>query len=160
MTLPTLGAFLAEQYRAELEAFRAALDAVPDEQFGVATLSHSPAWHALHIGEWLRVTVLEDRTPTFHHLGWEDREWVRSLGTAPAPLSETASKADILGQLDDIGARAVATLEAATETQLGGMVPSPSAPSGERPRLPALGQHLRHIAYHRGQVQLGKKGSR
>ena len=157
MTLPTLGAFLAEQYRAELDAFRAALDAVPDEQFGVSTLSHSPAWHALHIGEWLRLTVLGDRTPSYHYLGWEDKDWVKAMQAEAAPVAEDADKAASLARLETVGEQAVASLQNATDADMQGMTFSPSAPNGERPRLAAVGLHLRHVAYHRGQVVLGQK---
>ncbi|ANE42605.1 DinB family protein [Deinococcus puniceus] len=152
-----LQAFLSEQYTAEFQAFRTVLDAVPTEAFATATLGHSPAWHALHIAEWVRLTVLQDRTPNYHHLGWEDKPWVGPMGTEAAPVSETADKAAILAHLDDVGAKAVAYLAAASDTEMQGMTFSPSAPTGERPRLAALGMHVRHIAYHRGQVALGRK---
>ena len=100
-----LSSFLSEQYDAELQAFRASLDSVPDEQFGVATLSHAPAWHALHIVDWLRLVVLNDRTPDYHHLGWETVEGVKKLGHQPAPLNEEAGKAAVLARLDEIGGR-------------------------------------------------------
>ena len=152
-----LTTFLADQYEAELIAFRASLDSVPEEQFTVVTLSHAPAWHALHIADWLRLVVLDDRTPNYHHLGWEDVAGVQKLGAQPAVLNEEAGKAAVLARLDEVGARTVAYLRGMTEDDLKGMTFSPSAPTGERPRLLALGMHLRHVGYHRGQVQLGKK---
>ena len=154
VTGPELGAFIAAQFEAELQLFRAALAAVPAEQFGVARLGHSAAWHALHIADWLRLTVLEDRTPDYHHLGWEDRDWVKTLDRAPAPLDETAGKDAILARLDRMAGRAVAAIRAMTPADLAGTTFAPSAPTGERPRLPSLGIHLRHIAYHRGQLRL------
>ena len=153
-----LTSFLAEQYETEIQQFRAALDGVPAEAFATARLSHAPAWHALHISDWLRLVVLDDRTPNYHHLGWEDLERVQQLGIQPALLNEDAGKAAVLARLDDISAQVLSYLRGMTETDLKGMTFSPSAPTGERPRLPALGLHLRHVAYHRGQVQLGKKG--
>ncbi len=152
-----LSAFLSEQYAAELSAYRAVLDGFSEAEFGAATLGHAPAWHALHIADWLRLTALQDRTPNYHHLGWEDREWVQRLGSQPAPLSEEAGKAAVLEHLDDVSARTLAFLSAMTPGDLGGMTFSPSAPGGERPILAALGLHLRHIGYHRGQLQLLKK---
>ena len=152
-----LNTFLAEQYAAELTAFRAVLDEVPDDAFAVARVGHAPAWHALHIADWLRLTALQDRTPNYHHLGWEDREWVQGLGTEPAPLTEAAGKAAVLARLDAVGAQTLAFLNAMTSADLNGITFSPSAPTGERPILAALGLHLRHIGYHRGQVQLDKK---
>lgn len=158
--MTNLQTFLAEQYTAEFQAFRAVLDAVPAEAFATATLGHSPAWHALHISEWVRLTVLQDRTPNYHHLGWEDKPWVGPMGTEAAPLNEDADKAAILAHLEDIDAQAVTYLAAASDAEMQGMTFSPSAPTGERPRLAALGMHVRHIAYHRGQVALsGKAGT-
>jgi DinB superfamily len=153
-----LKTFLAEQYELEIQAFRAALDPVPEAEFALRKLGHAPAWHALHICDWLRLTVLQDRTPNYHHLGWEDKPWVKAMGTESATLSEDAGKAAILARLDEIAAQVAVYLRGMTEQDLKGMTFSPSAPTGERPRLVALGMHLRHLAYHRGQVQLGKKG--
>ena len=149
--------FLAEQYEAELKLFRTSLDEVPEESFGTATLSHAPAWHALHIADWLRLVVLNDRTPNYHHLGWETVEGVKKLGLQPAVLTEDAGKAAVLARLDEIGAQAVAYLHGMADDDLKGMTFSPSAPGGERPRRLSLGMQLRHVGYHRGQVQLMKK---
>ena len=154
-----LSSFLAEQYDAELTAFRTSLEGIPEEAFARSTLGHAPAWHALHIADWLRLVVLDDRTPNYHHLGWEDLERVRQLGTQPAVLNEDAGKAAVLARLDEIGTQALAYLRGMTEDDLKGVTFSPSAPTGERPRLLALGLHLRHVGYHRGQVQLGKKAA-
>ena len=152
-----LQTFLAEQYELELKAFRDSLDSVPENDFARTPVGHAPAWHALHICDWLRLTVLQNRTPNYHHLGWEDKPWVGSMGTEPAPMNEDAGKAAVLERLDDISGQVLAYLRSMTATDLSGMAFSPSAPTGERPRLAALGMHLRHIAYHRGQVQLAKK---
>ena len=155
--MSSLQTFLADQYQAELSAFRAALDTIPEDVFSSLRLGHSPAWHALHIADWLRLTVLSDRTPNYHFLGWEDKDWVAGLSIQPAPLHDAAAKADILARLDGIGEQAIAYLRGASDADMSGMTFSPSAPNGERPRLAAVGLHLRHIAYHRGQVQLAKK---
>lgn len=152
-----LGDYLAGEYRSELEMFRAALDNVPDEQFYAAPLSHSPAWHALHVADWLRLMVVDDRTPNYHYLGWEDSERVRALATQPAPLDDTAPRAEIMARLGQIGAQAGDFLTGKDEAALDGEVFSAATASGTRPRLTALGMQLRHVAYHRGQVQLGKK---
>ena len=152
-----LNTFLQEQYEMELKQFRDSLDSVPDAEFTVQRLGHAPAWHALHVGDWLRLTVLQDRTPNYHHLGWEDKPWVAGLGTQPAPMGEEAGKTAVLGRLDEIAAQVSHYLRGITPEDLHGMTFSPSAPTGERPRLLALGLHLRHVAYHRGQVQLLKK---
>ena len=152
-----LSNFLAEQYEAELKLFHTSLDEVPADSFETATLSHAPAWHALHVADWLRLVVLNDRTPDYHHLGWETVEGVKKLGLQPAPMNEDAGKAAVLARLDEIGAQAVAYLHGMSDDDLKGMTFSPSAPGGERPRRLALGMHLRHVGYHRGQVQLMKK---
>lgn len=149
--------FLADNYRTELAAYRAVLDGIPEDAFGVDRLGHSPAWHALHIADWLRLTVLGDRTANYHYLGWEDKAWAQAMKTDAAPVQEDASKADILARLDGIGEQAVAYLQNASDADMEGMTFSPSAPNGERPRLAAVGLHLRHVAYHRGQVVLGQK---
>ncbi len=154
-----LKTFLAEQYELELNAFRDSLDSVPEAEFTVQRLGHAPAWHALHVGDWLRLVVLDDRTPNYHHLGWEDVAGVQKLGAQPAVLNEEAGKAAVLARLDEVGAQAVAYLRGMTDDDLKGMTFSPSAPTGERPRLLALGMHLRHVGYHRGQVQLSKKAA-
>lgn len=153
-----LTTFLAEQYELELKAFRDSLDSVPDAEFTVQRLGHAPAWHALHVGDWLRLTVLQDRTPNYHHLGWEDKPWVAGMGTQPAPMNEDAGKAAVMARLDEIATQVSAYLRGMTNDDLKGMAFSPSAPTGERPRVVALGMHVRHVAYHRGQVQLLKKG--
>ena len=154
--MTSLQAFLADNYHTELSAFRAALDPIPEESFGVARLGHSPAWHALHIADWLRLTILQDKTPTYNYLGWEDQVWAQNL-SGVSPVKADAEQSAILAHLESIGAQTLAYLRAASDADLSGMAFSPSAPNGERPRLAALGLHLRHIAYHRGQVQLGKK---
>ena len=153
----SLQEFLADNYRIELNAFRAVLDGIPEELFGTPRLGHSPAWHALHIADWLRLTVLGDKTPNYHYLGWEDKDWAQAMRADAAPIQEDASKADILARLDTVGEQAVAYLKNATDADMQGMTFSPSAPNGERPRLAAVGLHLRHIAYHRGQVVIGQK---
>ncbi|WP_102125625.1 DinB family protein [Deinococcus planocerae] len=148
--------FLIEQYGAELGAFRAALESIPAEGFGTATVGHSPAWHALHVAEWLRLAVLNDRSPSYAHLGWEDREWVGTLSGEPAHR-ESAGKAVILAHLDEVTERVLSFIHNLNAADLQAPSFSPSAPGGQRPRLQGIGMHLRHVAYHRGQIQLGKK---
>ena len=154
--MTSLQTFIADQYQTELSAFHTALDGVPDETFTTAKLGHAPAWHALHIAEYLRLFYLLDKSASYAHLGWEDSAWTQPLAGTPK-LTETAGKAEILAHLDEVSAQAVAAIRALSDTELEGMAYAPSAPTGERPRLAALGLHLRHIAYHRGQVQLAKK---
>ncbi|GGK96571.1 DinB family protein [Deinococcus radiotolerans] len=157
MTPPSPGAvtaYLAEQFCSELELFRAALEQAPGDAFHTPRMGHSPAWHALHIAEWLRLMVLDDRTPNYHHLGWEDNARVQALGTQPAPVGESDPKGRILAALDDTGTQVVAWLEQADDSALDGEVFSAATPSGTRPRRLALGMQLRHVGYHRGQLNL------
>lgn len=147
-------AYLAEQFRSELDLFRAALEQAPGDAFHTPRLGHSPAWHALHIAEWLRLMVLDDRTPNYHHLGWEDNARVQALGTQPAPVRETDPREQILAALEQTGAQVVAWLEQAGDTALDGEVFSAATPGGTRPRRLAFGMQLRHIGYHRGQLNL------
>ncbi len=145
--------FLNEQYAAELAAFRAALDAVPEERFAQASPGHSPAWQALHVAEWLRLGVLGDRSATYGHLGWEDQAWAQELRVNPA-IGEDAGKGAVLAHLDGVSQRVLTFVQHLTAADLAGKSFSPSAPNGERPRLQGLGLHLRHVAYHRGQAKL------
>ncbi|MFW8626480.1 DinB family protein [Deinococcus sp. ME38] len=156
MSTPTgaVTAFLAEQFRSELEMFRAALDGAQGDEFHTSRLGHSPAWHALHVAEWMRLMILDDRTPNYHHLGWEDNARVQALGTQPAPVRESDPREQILAALIETGAQVVAWLEQADNTTLDGEVFSAATPSGTRPRRLALGMQLRHVGYHRGQLNL------
>lgn len=154
--MTTLQTFLADQYEIELTTFCAALESLPGGTFSAARLGHSPAWHALHIADWLRLTVLQDKTSTYNYLGWEDQAWAQNLSGFP-PVTEDADQSAILAQLSSVGAQAVVYLRGASDAEMEGLTFAPSAPNGQRPRLTALGLHLRHIAYHRGQVLLGRK---
>ncbi|WP_412026510.1 DinB family protein [Deinococcus yunweiensis] len=155
MTVPSVQNFLADGYELELGLFRTALDAVPDADFQTSRLGHSPAWHALHISEWLRFFALQDFTPTYAHLGWESAPWMVELHGIPN-ANETNSKAVVLAELDRVVAEIVAHIRALPDDQLGDMLRAPAAPTGERERLTGLGMQLRHVAYHRGQVQMGR----
>lgn len=148
-----LAVFLTEQYSIELGAFRAALEAIPEERFTDPAGGHSAAWQALHITDWLRLGVLGDRSPTYGYLGWEDQAWVQALSVNP-PLTEAAGKAAVLAAFDGVAEQVRTFLSTLSPADLQGTTFSPSAPARERPRLQALGLHLRHIAYHRGQVAL------
>lgn len=151
-----LSDFLAEQYKLELGAFRSVLDAISEENFAVATGAQSAAWQALHIADWLRLGVLGDRSPTYGYLGWEDQAWAQALNVNP-PLTEAAGRVAVLARLDEVAAQVHTFLSTLSEVDLKGTTFSPSAPNGERPRLQALGLHVRHVAYHRGQLALLRK---
>ncbi|GHF55772.1 hypothetical protein HNQ07_003310 [Deinococcus metalli] len=148
--------FLAAAYEQELTMFRAGLDAVPDAEFQTPRLGHSAAWHALHISEWLRFFAFQDFSATYAHLGWESAPWMEELRGTPN-ANETNGKAIVLGELDRVGAKVVAHIRALTDEQLGDMLRAPAAPTGVRERLTGLGMQLRHVAYHRGQLQMAKK---
>ena len=156
MTGVSAQSFLASAFEQELTMFRAALDAVPDADFQSSLLGHSPAWHALHISEWLRFFALQDFSASYAHLGWETAPWMNDLRGTPH-ANETNSKAIVLGELDRVGAEVVAHTRDLTDGQLGDLLRAPAAPTGQRERLTGLGMQLRHVAYHRGQVQMGKK---
>lgn len=158
MSAPTVQNFLADAYAQELAMFRAALDAVPEGEFHTSRLGHSAAWHALHIAEWLRFYPLQDFSPTYAHLGWEDAPWMPELRGEP-PVAEAAPKAEVLAELERVGAAVVEHIRTLRGDQLDDDLRAPAAPTGVRPRLTGLGMHLRHVAYHRGQVQqAGKYG--
>ncbi|SMB89344.1 DinB family protein [Deinococcus hopiensis] len=148
--------FLAEAFEQELGMFRTGLGSVLEETFAAPRLGHSPAWHALHIAEWLRFFALQDFSATYTHLGWENADWMTALRGTP-PVSETDGKAAVLAELDRIGAQVVAHIRELQDDQLGDMLRAPAAPTGERARLTGLGMQLRHIAYHRGQLKLSLK---
>lgn len=149
---------LAENLSAEGDAYLGALEAVPEDLFGVTPPvgGHSPAWHALHIQDWTRLLLSDlGGTPAsgpFAYLGWEDAEWARQL-SGPAELGEADGQAAILAALRATFERAVHdTRQRAAEDF------TPDArlrtPRGERPLIPTLLAAARHIAYHRGQVKL------
>lgn len=155
MSAPTVQSFLADAYAQEIAMFRAALDAVPEGEFHTARLGHAAAWHALHVAEWMRFYALQDFSPTYAHLGWEDAPWMAEFRGEPR-VPETAPKADALAELDRAGASVVEHIRTLRDDQLQDELRSPAAPTGVRPRLTGLSLHLRHIAYHRGQVQQAK----
>ncbi|PNY80728.1 DinB family protein [Deinococcus koreensis] len=156
MTAPTVQNFVADAFEMELSMFRAALEAVPGAEFQNPRLGHSAAWHALHIAEWLRFFVLQDFTASYAHLGWEDAPWMGEFRGTPT-VAETEGKVMIMAELARVEALIVRHIRELQGEQLGEMLRAPAAPTGERERLTGLGMQLRHVAYHRGQVQLGKK---
>ncbi|ACO47155.1 DinB family protein [Deinococcus deserti] len=150
--------FVADAFEQELSMFRSALDSVAAEEFAAPRLGHSPAWHALHIAEWLRLFALQDFGATYAHLGWEGSPWTASLCGTPL-VTEQAGKTAILAELDRVGAEVVAQIRSLHDEQLIDMLRAPAAPTGERQRLAGLGMQLRHTAYHRGQLKLSLKDS-
>ncbi|MFC4426552.1 DinB family protein [Deinococcus navajonensis] len=150
--------FLADAFEQELSMLRSVLESVPEEDFAAPRLGHSPAWHALHMAEWLRLFALQDFGATYAHLGWEDAPWTATLRGTPA-VTEQAGKAAVLAELERVGAQVVTHTRHLSDEQLNDMLRAPAAPSGERQRLTGLGMQLRHAAYHRGQLKLSLKDS-
>ncbi|WP_293910931.1 DinB family protein [Deinococcus sp.] len=147
--------FLADQYEMELSQFRAALSNVSD--FEHAQPGHSAAWHAAHVAEWLRFFVLQDLSASYAALGWEDSAWVGQYTGTPR-VAVSAGREAIMAELERLGSEVLAHLRGLKDEELNAVLVSPAAPGGTRPRLIGLGLHLRHIAYHRGQVRLAAKG--
>ncbi|PTA67716.1 DinB family protein [Deinococcus arcticus] len=148
--------FLARSYAAELALFRTALDTVPEEDFATPRLGHSPAWHALHVAEWLRFFVFQDFSATYDHLGWEDDARMGFARGIP-PVTTADGKAAVLAELDRMGTELDTHLQTLRDDQLTDELRSPPAPGGVRVRLDGLSLHLRHVAYHRGQLRLALK---
>lgn len=148
--------FLAEGFQFELDRFHAALDAIPEAEFHTPKLGHTPAWHALHVAEWLRFFALQDFSPTYSALGWEDAAWLPRLTGTPL-VAQDASKADILAELRRVTALTVEHVSALRDEQFDDQLEAPAAPTGKRQRLAALRMMLTHINYHRGQLLLGQK---
>lgn len=146
--------FLADQYEMELGQFRAVLGNVPE--FEAEHLGHTAAWHAVHIAEWLRFFVLQDLSSSYAALGWEDSAWVGQYTGAPK-VSVSAGRGAVMAELERVGSEVVTHLRGLRDDELNAVLVSPAAPGGTRPRLIGLGLHLRHVAYHRGQVRLAAK---
>jgi DinB superfamily len=158
----TLSAFLVAQFETEFKSFAAAVEAVPEDQFetpltagGHGKLGHPAAWHALHIAEWTRLMLLTDRSPTYGHLGWEDQGWAQQLSAQPR-LNTSAGRAAVVAELHAVFSAALDRLRTLTDDQLDATL-TVAMPMGERPLLASYGTHLRHLAYHRGQVRLNVK---
>ncbi len=149
----------------ELQMFRAGLDTVSEAEFDTPKLGrsidlgHSAAWHALHIAEWLRFFPLQDLSPSYAYLGWENAPWLPPFLGQPS-VAEAAPKVQVLAELDRVGAILIDHIRNLSDEQLGDMLKAPAAPTGERDRLTALSLQLRHMAYHRGQLKLSQKEQR
>jgi DinB superfamily len=143
--------FLADQFEMELGQFRAVLGNVPE--FEAEHLGHTAAWHAVHVSEWLRFFVLQDLSKSYAALGWEDSAWVGEYLGQPR-VDAAAGREAVMAELERVGGEVVAHLCGLKDEELSDVLVSPAAPGGTRPRLIGLGLHLRHIAYHRGQVRL------
>ena len=152
----TIQTFLADGFQFELDRFRKDLDGVPESEFHTPKLGHTPAWHALHTVEWLRFFALQDHTPTYSVLGWEDAAWLPQFTGTP-PVAEQASKAEILAELERVKGLLLENVRQLRDDQWDDLLLAPAAPDGKRQRLAALRMMLTHINYHRGQLLQGRK---
>lgn len=148
--------FLADGFQFELDRFHAALAAIPEDQFHTPKLGHTPAWHALHVAEWLRFFALQDFTPTYGALGWEDAAWLPRLTGTP-PIAQHSRQADILAELGRVTTLTVEHVKTLRDEQFDDQLEAPAAPGGKRQRLAALRMMLTHVNYHRGQLLLALK---
>lgn len=146
-----LQTFLADSFEFELGRLKADLGKLSDDELHTPKLGHSPAWHALHVCEWLRFFVLQDHTPTYSVLGWEDAAWLPKFTGTP-PASEQCSKEQILAEIDRVRALVAESVRQLRDDQWDDLLLAPAAPDGKRPRLQALRMMLTHINYHRGQM--------
>ncbi|WP_221090310.1 DinB family protein [Deinococcus aquaedulcis] len=151
-------ALMTQLLAAECSAFLAALRACPAALFhGQPRTGHSAAWHALHVMDWTRATVqagLGDIDPqrTYGYLGLEDRDWIKAV-TGPTRATAQDSAPTIIGAVADVFAGAQDALHTAPADRL-----TPKATfmalGKQRGVLDSLSYHVRHIAYHRGQIAL------
>lgn len=148
--------FLAGALDTEFSAFLEALDRVPAAQFSRRCAhGHSAAWHALHITDWTRATIrpgLGDPAPTLTYgsLGSEAKAWAQAV-TGPTVAHESDPR-------DAVRAAVAATLREAVQT-VRDAPPERFDPAATlqvlhktRSVRGSLTYHLRHTAYHRGQL--------
>lgn len=153
-----VSSLLAGALDTEFGAFMGALRGIPAAVFSAAPAhSHSAAWHALQVMDWTRGMIqpgLEGVNPAlaYGHLGFEDTDWARRV-TGPTLAAEHDPKDQILAALAQVFTEACHAVHTAPA--------QPFAPEAlwttlkrPRPVLDGLTYHLRHTAYHRGQVAL------
>ena len=143
---------------AEFTAFEAALHAYPDAIFGrVPRVGHSVAWHALHVMDWTRATIQPglpgpDPAHTFGYLGSEDADWARAA-YGPTLAIETDPPALIRAAVQDVFGAARRDLTDAP-TERFGLDATFTMFHKRRHVTGSVTYHLRHTAYHRGQIAL------
>ncbi|AKH17398.1 MULTISPECIES: DinB family protein [Deinococcus] len=146
---------------AEFTAFEAALHACPDALFGrVPRVGHRVAWHALHVMDWTRATIQPgltgpDPAHTFGYLGFEDTDWARAAH-GPTLAEETDAPALIRAAVSDVFNAARRDLKNAPA---GRFDPDATFQMFHKRRdvTGSVTYHLRHTAYHRGQIALVTK---
>lgn len=149
---------LIDTLEAEFRAFLEQLEACP-----AALLSrqpwqgHSVAWHALHVMDWTRCVIqpgLQGVNPvlTYSYLGFEQQTWARAV-YGPTLAYEQDSKEKIVSALR--GVFFGEALEAVRQAPHERFSPEASWTTLKQPRpvLAGLTYHIRHVAYHRGQMQ-------
>ncbi|BDP43161.1 hypothetical protein DAETH_31300 [Deinococcus aetherius] len=149
---------LARTLKAEFVALMELLDAYPAELLGKQPQhGHSAAWHALHIMDWTRCVIqpgLQGVNPalTYGYLGFEDADWTRAV-TGPTLVEEHDAPEHILKSVRQVFDEALKSVRTAPEDRF---EPDALWTTLKRPRpvLDGLTYHLRHTAYHRGQVTL------
>lgn len=156
--------FIASGLEAEFRAFLEQLEACATEQFSTQPAQgHSVAWHALHVMDWTRCVIqpgLQGVNPAlaYGYLGFEQEAWVQAV-YGPTLAHEQDSKEKILAALRSVFEEALSAVRTApaerfSTTALWTTLKQP------RPVLDGLTYHLRHAAYHRGQVQMVLAGLR
>lgn len=151
-------ALIVQTMQGEFEAFLEQLEKCPAELFNVKpSVGHSVAWHALHIMDWTRCMIhwdLKGVNPalTYAYLGFEQEPWVQKV-YGPTLAQEQDSKEKIISKLSDVVFdEAIDALNHAPQERF-----KPEAMwttlKQPRPVLSSLTYHIRHVAYHRGQVQ-------
>lgn len=149
--------FIASALEAEFGAFLAQLEPCAPELFrSQPAQGHSVAWHALHVMDWTRCVIqpgLQGVNPalTYGYLGFEQEAWAQAV-YGPTLAHEHEGKEKILAALRSVFGEALAAVRTApaerfSTTALWTTLKKP------RPVLDGLAYHLRHVAYHRGQVQ-------
>lgn len=147
---------------AEFKVFLKTLNKCPREQFDEQpSLGHSVAWHALHMMDWTRCIIQPElrglnRALTYSYLGFENLAWAQAV-TGPTLAYEQDGKDAVVASVEKVFRDAVEAVQSApterfTENAMFAALEKP------RPVLESLTYHVRHTAYHRGQLVLTLKG--
>ncbi|AFZ66295.1 DinB family protein [Deinococcus peraridilitoris] len=123
---------------------------------------HSIAWHVLHIVDWSRCVVqpgLNGVNPAlrYAYLGFEDAEFTKSV-FGPSVACITDPQDVIVNALNTVSTDTLRFIEEAPAERFS---PHATWPTLTRPRavIDGLLYHVRHTAYHRGQMQFALKHS-
>ena len=149
---------IVQTMQAEFNAFLEQLEECSAKFFAVQPPRvHSVAWHALHIMDWTRCMIRwdlkgVDPTLTYSYLGFEQEFWAKAV-YGPTLAHEQDSKDKIISILRDV--MFDETIDALKQAPLERFKPDAMWTTLTQPRPVLLGlmYHIRHTAYHRGQVQ-------